>query len=167
MGDPPDSKDSDLPDPESDSEPTTVLSSNFTPGKVLGKRYRLIRLLGRGGMGEVWQAYDLKLRLEVALKSVRRGIFSDARALETLRQEVRSAREVLSPEVCRIFDLVEVDGQELSVTACRIDGSVMDAFSFGAQGGGCGDASDCWGLAHVECAGTWSCPSGECQWVCL
>src|SRR5262245_33155580 len=71
--------------------------------QVVSNRYEILEKLGRGGMGEVWRVYDLKLRVEVALKSVRR---MTPEAMETLRREVRSAREVISPNVCRIFDLV-------------------------------------------------------------
>ncbi len=86
--------------------------AGVTEGRVHGERYRIRSLLGRGGMGEVWRAYDLKLRLDVALKSLRRELVEDPAALETLRQEVRTAREVISPNVCRVFDLEEIDGQE-------------------------------------------------------
>ncbi len=96
----------------------------FTPGQILGERYRIESLLGRGGMGEVWKAYDLKLRVEVALKTLTGELFTDARAFELVRREVRAAREVVSPNVCRIFDLVEVDGHEL-VSMEYIDGSTL------------------------------------------
>jgi serine/threonine protein kinase len=68
---------------------------------------------GVGGMGEVWRAFDLKLRLDVALKALRLDRLGDRRALESLRQEVRTAREVGSPNVCRVYDLVELGGREL------------------------------------------------------
>ncbi len=53
----------------------------FSPGRLLGDRYRVESLLGRGGMGEVWRAYDLKLRLEVALKSLHPKMFETEDAL--------------------------------------------------------------------------------------
>ncbi len=96
----------------------------FSAGQILGERYRIRTFLGEGGMGEVWHAFDLRLRVDVALKSVRRERLKDERALDLLRREVRSAREVISPNVCRIFDLVEVDGQEL-VSMEYIDGVTL------------------------------------------
>jgi WD40 repeat protein len=79
------------------------------PGHILAGRYEIRRFLGRGAMGEVWLALDLKLRMEVALKdmSFRSG------DLEMARREVRSARDVASSNVCRVFDLIEADGREL------------------------------------------------------
>ena len=67
----------------SDEDRTLVYSREaYSPGQVLGKRYRIRSLLGRGGMGEVWRASDLKLRVDVALKALRRQLLEDNRALE-------------------------------------------------------------------------------------
>ncbi|MGB5162312.1 MAG: serine/threonine-protein kinase, partial [Thermoanaerobaculia bacterium] len=96
----------------------------FSPGRLLGDRYRVESLLGRGGMGEVWRAYDLKLRLEVALKSLHPKLFETEDALELLRDEVRAAREVTSPNVCRLYDLVEVGDQEF-VSMEYVDGVTL------------------------------------------
>ena len=96
----------------------------FTKGQVLGERYQILEMLGRGGMGEVWHAFDLKLRVEVALKALRPEFFKSERRLELLRQEVRAAREVVSPNVCRIFDLIEVEGREL-VSMEYVDGATL------------------------------------------
>lgn len=94
------------------------------PGLVLGQRYQMRELLGRGGMGEVWRAFDLKLRVDVALKAIRPERVAAPRAQELLRQEVRSAREVVSPCVCRVFDLVVEDGREL-VSMEYVDGTTL------------------------------------------
>ncbi len=96
----------------------------FTPGQILGERYQILEMLGRGGMGEVWHAFDLKLRVEVALKALRQNVFKNERRLGMLRQEVRAAREVVSPNVCRIFDLIEVEGREL-VSMEYVDGATL------------------------------------------
>jgi len=99
-------------------------SRELSRGQILGGRYGLRHFLGHGGMGEVWQAFDLKLRVDVALKTVRRDLASVPRVLETLRQEVRAAREVVSPNVCRVHDLQELGGREL-VSMEYVDGTTL------------------------------------------
>jgi len=96
----------------------------FNKGQVLGERYQILEMLGRGGMGEVWHAFDLKLRVDVALKALRPDFFTSERRLELLRDEVRAAREVVSPNVCRIFDLIEIEGREL-VSMEYVDGATL------------------------------------------
>jgi serine/threonine-protein kinase len=96
----------------------------FSKGQVLGDRYRVLKRLGRGGMGEVWRAYDLKLRMDVALKTLLMTVGGGEEGLELLRGEVRAAREVISPNVCRLFDIIEIDGQEL-VSMEYIDGQTL------------------------------------------
>jgi serine/threonine-protein kinase len=90
----------------------------FAPGQVLGERYRIIGLLGRGGMGEVYRADDLKLGQAVALKflpespAVPGQAESDATALaDRFRTEVRNARQVSHPNVCRVYDIGELEGR--------------------------------------------------------
>ena len=85
----------------------------LTLSGLLGRRYEIREVLGRGGMGEVYRAFDLKLRVDVALKAVRAAGGRDEAARSLIRREVRAAREVVSPNVCRIFDLVDQDGLEL------------------------------------------------------
>ena len=93
-------------------------------GRTLGDRYRVRALLGRGGMGEVWGAFDLKLRVELALKSLLPESLEDQQLASRLRREVRAARKVVSPNVCRIYDLIEVDGREL-VSMEYVDGGTL------------------------------------------
>jgi serine/threonine protein kinase len=74
----------------------------IAPGHLLGKRYDIREALGRGGIGEVYRAFDVKLRVDVALKAVRAGGGRDEAARAVIRREVRAARAVVSPNVCRI-----------------------------------------------------------------
>ena len=111
------------PPARSDDEAVT-LEHPFSPGRILGERYQVREVLGRGGMGEVFRAFDLKLRVDVALKAVRAGRFDSERGREILRREVRSAREVVSPNVCRIFDLIVAEEEEL-VSMEFIDGITL------------------------------------------
>jgi serine/threonine-protein kinase len=78
---------------------------------VLAERYRIVGLLGRGGMGEVYRADDLKLEQPVALKFLPRTLEGDAERLERLYGEVRMARQVSHPAVCRVWDVGEAEGQ--------------------------------------------------------
>ena len=75
---------------------------------MLTKRYRIVGLLGRGGMGEVYRADDLKLGQPVALKFLPPGLEQDARRLERFLNEVKLARLVSHPNVCRVYDVDEV-----------------------------------------------------------
>ncbi len=83
-------------------------------GRVIAGRFQILSKLGKGGMGEVWRAFDLKLRIDVALKTLRLDFRHRAEDLiDLIRREVRTAREVISPNVCRIFDLVNEEDREL------------------------------------------------------
>lgn len=78
---------------------------SLAPGTVLAGRFRLIRPLGRGGMGEVFEAEDLELRERVALKTIRSDLSGESLSLRRFRREVQMARRVTHPNVCRIFDV--------------------------------------------------------------
>ncbi len=83
----------------------------FLPGAVVAGRYRIHGQLGRGGMGEVYRADDLKLGQPVALKFLPQHLERDAGRRERFLGEVRLARQIAHPGVCRVFDVGEVDGQ--------------------------------------------------------
>ena len=82
----------------------------FVPGTLLGGRYRIIALLGRGGMGEVYRATDLMLGQTVALKFLPEAASHDQRLLERFHGEVRIARQVSHPNVCRVYDIGSIEG---------------------------------------------------------
>jgi hypothetical protein len=93
----------------------------FTPGMVLADRYRIIGLIGRGGMGEVYRADDLKLGQPVALKFLPKTLADDPVRRERLFAEVRIARQVSHPNICRVYDIGELDGRHF-LTMEYIDG---------------------------------------------
>src|SRR6516162_10325054 len=92
------------------STTSSVDEGRFLPGTVVGGRYRVAGLLGRGGMGEVYRATDLTLGQAVALKFLPEGFARDERALVRFYNEVRTARQVTHPNVCRVYDIGQVDG---------------------------------------------------------
>jgi serine/threonine-protein kinase len=82
----------------------------FLPGTLLGGRYRILTLLGRGGMGEVYRAMDLTLGQSVALKFLPEEASRNQRLLERFHGEVRVARLVSHPNVCRVYDIGAIEG---------------------------------------------------------
>lgn len=78
---------------------------------MLGQRYRIVGLLGRGGMGEVYRANDLLLGQPVALKLLPEKWANDEAVLTRFRNDVRMARLVTHANVCRVHDLGEADGR--------------------------------------------------------
>jgi predicted Ser/Thr protein kinase len=87
-----------------------LTEGRFLPGRLLAGRYRIIALLGRGGMGEVYRADDLTLGQPVALKFLPEEASRDEALVERFRNEVRLSRRVSHPNVCRVYDVGEVDG---------------------------------------------------------
>src|SRR5262245_17617871 len=89
----------------------SIPAGGFTPGTILVDRYRVIGLLGRGGMGEVYRADDLKLGQPVALKFLPKHLASDPVRRERFFAEVRITRQLAHPNICRVYDIAEIDGQ--------------------------------------------------------
>ncbi|HEY3743717.1 MAG TPA: serine/threonine-protein kinase [Bryobacteraceae bacterium] len=92
------------------SETSIPDDGRFLPGTLVNGRYRIVGLLGRGGMGEVYRATDLTLAQPVALKFLPEAGVTE-RVLERFHAEVRIARQVSHPNICRVYDIGEVDGQ--------------------------------------------------------
>lgn len=103
----------------------------FPAGTLIAERYRIVGLAGKGGMGEVYRAYDLKVEQCVALKFLPEATAADPATLARVRSEVRIARQVSHPNVCRVYDIGEaknqpfismeyVDGENLSSLLRRI-----------------------------------------------
>jgi serine/threonine protein kinase len=107
---PPRSKSSSSSRPSSSAE-YSISEGRFLPGRLVASRYRIIALLGKGGMGEVYRADDLTLGQAVAMKFLPDDAGRDEALLERFRNEVRMARRVSHPNVCRVYDVGEVEGQ--------------------------------------------------------
>src|SRR5262249_20818355 len=116
------------PDPQTAPAPRAA----FSTGDVLAGRYRIGALLGRGAMGEVYRAFDGRLEQDVALKLLPERFAADPDRLARFRDEVRTARQVSHPNVCRVYDLGEdqghvfltmefVAGDDLRVLLRRVD----------------------------------------------
>ncbi|MGD9590159.1 MAG: protein kinase [Pyrinomonadaceae bacterium] len=110
---------------------TTGGSGRFVAGTVLAGRYRVVGLIGKGGMGEVYKAEDLELEQTVALKFLPEELAKNEELLRRFRGEVRNARQVSHANVCRVFDIGEteglyyltmeyIDGDDLSMLLKRI-----------------------------------------------
>jgi len=77
----------------------------FSPGDVICDRYRVIRFIARGGMGEVYEVEDWELQSRIALKTIAPERASSPKQVHRFRQEIQLARKVSHPNVCRVFDL--------------------------------------------------------------
>ncbi len=104
-----------------DMEVALTGEGRFAPGTILAGRYQIVVRVGRGGMGEVYRASDLVLRQTVALKFLPQPLTGNVNALKRLHNEVRLARNISHPNVCRVYDLAECDGLRF-LTMEYIDG---------------------------------------------
>ncbi len=84
--------------------------SRFLPGMLLAGRYRIVSMLGKGGRGEVYRADALTPDQPVALKFLPESVSGHEGALTRFKNEVRVARQVPHPNVCRVYDVGEIDG---------------------------------------------------------
>ena len=108
--------------PSTDSTtPRPLGHAQYPPGEIIAGRYRIVSLLGSGGMGDVYRADDIKLEQPVALKFLPPALARDAVLLARLHDEVRLGRQVSHPNVCRIYDIGEY-GQAHFVAMEYVDG---------------------------------------------
>ena len=88
--------------------PSSVIQ--LTPGTSIGSRYEIVRLLGQGGMGAVYQAHDRELDRQVAIKVILSDMAANPEILRRFKQELILARQITHKNVIRIFDLGQADG---------------------------------------------------------
>ena len=108
-----------------------IPQARFVPGMLLSNRYRIVTPVGQGGMGELYRAEDLRLGQTVALKFLPKTIAHIPDAWAQVEREVRIARQISHPNVCRVFDIGEstdgpfitmefIDGEDLASLLKRI-----------------------------------------------
>ena len=96
--------------PAADGIVSSTSVIQLTPGTSIGSRYEIVRLLGQGGMGAVYQAHDRELDRQVAIKVIRSDMAANPEILRRFKQELILARQITHKNVIRIFDLGQADG---------------------------------------------------------
>src|SRR5437763_11893841 len=98
-------------EPVRSARPSSAPRDALRPGTVFANRYEVKEVLGMGGMGVVYRAFDRELREAVAIKTLRpEALTGDGVALERFKQEIRLARKIAHRNVVRTYDLGEADG---------------------------------------------------------
>ena len=87
------------------ARPITESFQLFQPPIVIAGRFTVNRFIARGGMGEVYEAWDSELKERVAIKTVRPDLANNREILERFRREVKQARAISHPNVCRVHEL--------------------------------------------------------------
>lgn len=85
--------------------PAIQPEKRFAPEEVLAERFRIVRFIAAGGMGEVYEAEDLVLKETLAIKTIRLEVLQQNNALARFKREVHLARKVTHPNICRVFDI--------------------------------------------------------------
>ena len=110
---------------ETSTDAVSATTIALTPGEVFDGRYRIANLIGRGGMGDVYRADDLRIGQPVALKFLSYRSPVHARRIARFFREVRLARQITHPNVCRVYDIGECDGR-LFLSMEYIQGEDLD-----------------------------------------
>ena len=92
------------------TETDTESKEDLPKSHILGGRYTIDELIGRGGMAKVYSAYDQKLRIRVALKVLERKHYSDREFVKRFYREAQSAARLNHKNIARVYDAAEING---------------------------------------------------------
>ncbi len=106
-----------------------IKSGPVQPGQRIGAgRFVLNKPLGRGGMGEVWLAQDNRLNEPVALKFLPPEVRADPAAIDDLRRETARSHRLAHPNIVRIYDLHEHEGEPAFISMEYVEGPTLTAW---------------------------------------
>jgi eukaryotic-like serine/threonine-protein kinase len=138
--------------------PGTPITAVFQPNQLLAGRFKIIRFVARGGMGEVYEAEDEELHESVAVKTARFENQQTTRDIERFRREIQLARKVTHPNVCRTFDvfrhaLHSADTPQTQVLIVSMEWLAGETLDKRIRGGGRLSAAEALPLVEQMCAG--------------
>jgi serine/threonine protein kinase len=115
-------------------EPALVRAASLeiARGAVLAGRYQVEAIIGKGGSGIVLRAFDRVAQIPVAMKILKPELAQDPRWLERFSRELRLARQIQHPNVCRVFDIAEADGHWFLTMELATSGTLRDSIAPGA-----------------------------------
>jgi serine/threonine protein kinase len=108
------------------ASPVPAAGADYVPGAVIGGKYRLDRLLGEGGMGQVWAAHNVALDADVAIKVIRGDANRESMNLRLL-QEARSAARLGHPAIVRVFDIGQTAAGDPFIVMELLQGESLEA----------------------------------------
>jgi hypothetical protein len=110
-----------------------VAAPEITRGSVLAGRYQVEAVIGRGGSGIVLRAYDRVAQMAVAVKLLKPELAGDPKWIERFSRELRLARRIQHPNVCRVFDIFQADGHWFITMELAPGGTLRDQLGEKAQ----------------------------------
>ena len=123
------------PDGQLEGPPTKTLETPFrafAKGSVVAGKYRVLEMIGRGGMGVVYKAEDTKLQRPVALKFLTEDLVHDRQAIERFQREARAVSALNNPHICTIYDIDEHEGQHF-IALEFLEGKTLREYMLGKR----------------------------------
>jgi serine/threonine protein kinase len=117
-------------------EPALIRASSLeiARGAILAGRYQVEAIIGKGGSGIVLRAFDRVAQVPVAVKVLKPELAADPRWIERFSRELRLARQIQHPNVCRVFDIGEADGHWFITMELATAGTLRDQLGKDALG---------------------------------